>query len=70
MKTFKTTTGSIWNTEKPIRTSMPISSKYGKGTGILTGRYETHTLSGEIQPMLEVDHDFGTDMIFEQFISQ
>lgn len=70
MTNFKTSTGSNWDTSKPIRTSMPISSEYGRGTGTLTGKWEEHELGGDKECMVEVSHDFGVDMIFEQFISQ
>ncbi len=70
LSTFTTSVGSKWDTAKPVRTSMPISSEHGKGTGVLTGRWEEHTLNEEKQCMVEVAHDFGADYIFEQFISQ
>lgn len=68
MKTtlFTTGSGSKWDTSKPIRTSMRISNP------VLTGKYEDHNLGGrgDIESMVEVDHDFGCDMIWEQFVSQ
>lgn len=61
---FTTETGSKWNTEKPVRTSMKVSNPK------LTGKHETHILSGEIVVMVEVDHDFGKDFIFEEYVWQ
>lgn len=67
---FKTGSGSSWNIFQPIRTSMPISSDGKKGVGKLTGKFEDREVDGGVESMVEVSHDFGTDMIFEQFISQ
>lgn len=61
---MKTLTGSNWDLDKPVRSSL------FKGNGKLTGNVEYHELSGEKECMLEVDHDFGKDFIFEQFLSQ
>jgi hypothetical protein len=66
MATFKTQSGATWDTEKPVRTSINVSNPK------LTGKVENHTINclGETMSMLEVDHDFGKDYIWEDFISQ
>lgn len=61
---FTTQTGSKWDTEKPVKTTMKVSNPK------LTGKYEAHELGGETTVMVEVDHDFGTDMIFEEYVWQ
>jgi len=63
-KVIKTETGGTWDLNKPVRSSL------FKGNGKLTGAIEYHTLHGEQECMIEVDHGFGTDFIFEQFLSQ
>jgi hypothetical protein len=66
MAQIRTGSGGTWDTDKAVRTSMRISNPK------LTGKFEDHDLlgTGNIESMLEVDHDFGTDYIWEQFISQ
>lgn len=59
-----TETGGTWNFEKPVRSSL------FKGPGKLTGRVEYHHMETEQDAMLEVDHGFGVDFIFESFLSQ
>ena len=68
---FRTGAGSIWDLSKPIRTSMPISHDSAKGVGLLTGKFEdVPDGDGTIISLVEVEHDFGKDFIFESFISQ
>ena len=62
-ETFKTSSGGTWR-KASIRTSMPISN------GKLTGNWEEQEVFKEKVVMLEVDHDFGKDFIFESLISQ
>jgi len=64
MTQIRTGSGGTWDTDKAVRTSMKISNPK------LTGKFQDHDLGGNIESMLEVDHDFGTDYIWEQFISQ
>jgi hypothetical protein len=64
MKIIKTGSGGIWDVNKSIRTSMKIANPK------LTGKFEDHVLNGETVSMLEVDHDFDKDFIFEEFLSQ
>ncbi len=63
-KEMKTRTGSTWDLNKPVRSSL------FKGNGKLTGKIEYHKLGSELECMLEVEWDFGINFIFEQFLSQ
>lgn len=61
---MKTETGSNWNLSKPVRSSL------FQGEGELTGNVEYHNTVNGRECMLEVDHGFGIDFIFEDFLSQ
>lgn len=62
---FKTGSGGLWSVNRPISTSLSTVSNPK-----LTGKFEDHDINGTTESMLEVDHDFGKDFIWEQFISQ
>jgi len=62
MATFKTGSGNVWDTDRPIKTTIKVFNPK------LTGNFEDHEIDGRIESMVEVDHDYGTDFIWEQFV--
>ena len=59
---------SVWNTEKPVR--ILLTGMLQGESGRLTGRWEEQSVCGEPVAMLEVSHPFGTDFIYEDYLSQ
>jgi len=59
---------SSWNENKPVR--ILLTGMLKGETGKLTGKHEEQDICGEPMLMLEVSHPFGTDMIFEDYLSQ
>lgn len=59
---------SNWNESKPVR--ILLTGMLKDETGTLTGNWEEQIVCGEPACMLEVSHPFGTDMIFEDYLSQ
>lgn len=59
---------SYWNDSKPVR--ILLTGMLQGEVGTLTGHYEIQNVCGEPIAMLEVSHPFGTDMIFEDYLSQ
>lgn len=59
---------SNWDESKPVR--ILLTGMLKGETGTLTGAYEEQNVCGEPMIMLEVSHPFGTDMIFEDYLSQ
>lgn len=60
--------GSNYDLSKPVR--ILLTGMLQGETGTLTGKYEMQDICGEEQMMMEVDHPFGKDMIFEDYLSQ
>ena len=59
---------SNWDESKPVHFLLSGMLKGEQGT--LTGNFEEQNVCGEPVAMLEVSHPFGTDMIFEDYLSQ
>lgn len=59
---------SNWDASKPVRILLCGMLKGEQGT--LTGKWEEQSNCGDPVIMLEVSHPFGTDMIFEDYLSQ
>lgn len=59
---------STWDESRPVRILLTGMLKGEKGS--LTGKWEEQDVCGEPMAMLEVSHPFGTDMIFEDYLTQ
>jgi hypothetical protein len=59
---------SKWDETKPVRILLTGMLKGEQGA--LTGKWEEQDFCGEPVAMLEVSHAFGTDYIFEYYLSQ
>lgn len=71
MKTqFKLSNGATeaWDLSKPVRILLGGMLKGEQGE--LTGKFEEQSVCGEPTLMLEVDHPFGKDFIFSDYLSQ
>ena len=71
---MKTGSGSNWDVNKPVRTSVWFVPNKELGYNPvckLTGKFEDHPQpGGTIDSMLEITDGMDSEMIWEQFISQ